>query len=56
MQARHVLGAIGAGDRTNKALSTRAGLQAAPLARSRRAPKVSRSISWGSTSGPAPEE
>lgn len=34
IQARHVLGAIGAGDRTNKAISTRAGLQAAPLARS----------------------
>lgn len=34
VQARHVLGAIGAGDRTNKAISTRAGLQAAPLARS----------------------
>ncbi len=33
-QARRVLGAIGAGDRTNKAISTRAGLQAAPLARS----------------------
>ncbi|HWM06389.1 MAG TPA: ATP-binding protein, partial [Actinophytocola sp.] len=29
IQARHVLGAIGAGDRTNKAISTRAGLQAA---------------------------
>lgn len=34
IQARQVLGAIGAGDRTNKAISTRAGLQAAPLARS----------------------
>jgi AAA+ ATPase superfamily predicted ATPase len=34
VQARQVLGAIGAGDRTNKAISTRAGLQAAPLARS----------------------
>ncbi|MGH4013810.1 MAG: AAA family ATPase [Pseudonocardiaceae bacterium] len=34
IQARHVLGAIGAGERTNKAISSRAGLQAAPLARS----------------------
>ncbi|MGH9185601.1 MAG: ATP-binding protein [Acidimicrobiales bacterium] len=34
MQARHVLTAIGAGDRTNKAIAARAGLQAAPLARS----------------------
>ncbi|MGH3720154.1 MAG: ATP-binding protein [Pseudonocardiaceae bacterium] len=34
IQARHVLGAIGAGDRTNKAISTRAGLQAGSLARS----------------------
>ncbi|MGH3832843.1 MAG: ATP-binding protein [Pseudonocardiaceae bacterium] len=34
IQARHVLGAIGAGERTNKAISIRAGLQAAPLARS----------------------
>jgi len=34
VQARQVLGAIGAGDRTNKAIATRAGLQAAPLARS----------------------
>ncbi|MGH3932145.1 MAG: ATP-binding protein [Pseudonocardiaceae bacterium] len=34
VQARHVLGAIGAGNRTNKAIATRAGLQAAPLARS----------------------
>lgn len=34
VQARQVLGAIGAGDRTNKAISNRAGLQAAPLARS----------------------
>ncbi len=36
IQARQVLGAIGAGDRTNKAIATRAGLQAAPLARSLR--------------------
>ncbi len=34
VQARQVLGAIGAGDRTNKAIAVRAGLQAAPLARS----------------------
>src|SRR5439155_8264912 len=34
VQARHVLSAIGAGERTNKAIATRAGLQAAPLARS----------------------
>lgn len=33
IQARHVLGAIGVGDRTNKTISTRAGLQAAPLTR-----------------------
>lgn len=34
IQARNVLRTIGAGDRTNKAISARAGLQAAPLARS----------------------
>jgi len=34
IQARQVLGAIGAGERTNKAIASRAGLQAAPLARS----------------------
>lgn len=34
LQARHVLGAIGAGERTNKAIASRAGLEAAPLARS----------------------
>ncbi|MGQ0777806.1 MAG: ATP-binding protein [Pseudonocardiales bacterium] len=34
VQARHVLSAIGAGERTNKAIATRAGLQAAQLARS----------------------
>lgn len=36
LQARHVLAAIGAGDRTNKAISSRAGIRAAPLARSLR--------------------
>jgi hypothetical protein len=34
VQARHVLRAIGAGERTNKAIASRAGLEAAPLARS----------------------
>jgi hypothetical protein len=34
IQARHVLNAVGAGDRTNKSIASRAGLQAAPLARS----------------------
>lgn len=34
LQARRVLTAIGAGDRTNKAIATRAGVAAAPLARS----------------------
>lgn len=36
LQARHVLAAIGSGERTNKGVATRAGLQAAPLARSLR--------------------
>ncbi|MPZ19738.1 MAG: ATPase [Luteitalea sp.] len=34
LQARHVLAAIGAGDRTNKTIANRSGLQAASLARS----------------------